>query len=128
LRNVWATRHLGAERLRLLQGLGVREDRFRDGRSQVATFLRVASLENHRLALRRALKVERAHDREVLALVPQRVLPGRVEEDAALLVPREGIGFVGVPQPPRDLHVLKRTAVAGGIVVALVAAVVTRCS
>ena len=93
-------------------------------RAEVAALLGVAGLEDDRLALRRALEVERPDHREVLAPVVERVLARAVEEDAGLLVAREGVVLVGAPQALRDLHVLERAAVAGRVVVVLVEAVV----
>ena len=84
----------------------------------------VAGLEDDGLALGGALEVERAYNGEKLALVVERMLFGAVEEDAALFVAREGVGFVGVPEALRYLHVLQTSAVARRIVVVLVTAVV----
>ncbi len=117
---------LTAERPRLLERPGMGEDRVGDARAQVTAFLGVARLEDDRLALGGALQVERPDHREVLAPVVQRVLAAAVEEHAAFLVAREGVGLVGVPQPLGDLNVFERPPVTGLVVVVLVAAVVAR--
>ncbi len=102
------------------------EDPLADRRRQVPPLLGVAGLEDHRPALGRTLDVERPGHREVLADVVQLVLAGRVEEDAGLLVAREGVVLVGVPEALRHLHVLERAPVAGGVVEVVLPVVVLR--
>ncbi len=62
-----------------------------DGGAEVTALLGVAGLEDDRLPLRGALDVQRPDDREVLALVVQRVLPGGVKERAGQAVARERV-------------------------------------
>ncbi len=109
------------ERLALGDGGGMGEDALADRGPQVAALLGVACLEDDRLALRGPGDVQRADDLEVLALVVQRVLPGRVEEGAGTAVAGERAFLVGVPQALGDLDELQAAGVAGVVVVVLVA-------
>ena len=102
------------------------EDALADRRAQVAALLGVACLEDDRLALRGPGDVERPGDLEVLALVVERVLPARVEEDAGRPVARERVVLVGVPQALGDPDELQAAAVAGVVVEVLLAAEVRR--
>ncbi|MNH04913.1 hypothetical protein D3C79_642200 [compost metagenome] len=77
----------------IAERLGVDEDCIGVLCGEVAPVLRHASLEDQRLALGRALDVQRALDLEELPCVAQGVQLGRVEEFAALLVAGEGVVF-----------------------------------
>src|SRR4051794_39377 len=77
---------MSCERPALLEGGGMGEDDLADRRPEVAPLVGVAGLEDHRLALRRALDVQRADDLEVFALVLEPVLSRPVEEHFALPV------------------------------------------
>jgi hypothetical protein len=114
------------ERLALGDGGGVGEDALTDRGAQVAALLRVAGLEDDRLALRRPGDVERADDLEVLALVVKGVLLARIEEGAGGAVAGERVFLVGVPQALGDLDELQAASVAGVVVEVLRAGEVAR--
>ena len=80
----------------LERGLGG-EDDLGQSRGHVASGARSAGLHQHRPALRRAGDVERTLHLEMLALVVQHVLLGRIEIDARLPVADEGVGIPAVP-------------------------------
>lgn len=64
---------------------------------KVTPILRSARLENHRLALARTRDVQRAFDREELALVVKRMQLAWGEEFAAVFVIGKGIVLPGIP-------------------------------
>ena len=112
------------KRLALLDTGRVGEDHIGGGGAQLAALFGVTGLENHRLALGRALDIQRAHHREVFALVIQAVQLARVEKLPSGTVAHKRIVFVRIPQPLHHLNVFGGTPVAGGIVVMFVAAVI----
>ncbi len=79
---------------------------------EALAILRGAGLEDHRLALGRALDVERPLHLEELALVVERVQLVRIDEDAALLVGDVGVVLPGVPEPLHHVQVLARQPIA----------------
>ncbi|MNS51517.1 hypothetical protein D3C72_841970 [compost metagenome] len=119
-----AALHITVERLALLDAGGVGEDHIRRGGSKVTPLLRIAGLEDDRLALWRALDVQRPHHREVLALVVQGMHPAGVEELPGGPVAREGAVFIGAPQALHHRDMLLGAGIAGVVVVVLVTAIV----
>ena len=77
---------IGVEGLALFDRFRVREDCVGHCRAEIAPLLGIARLEYHGFALRRALDVERADDREMLALVVERVQLRFVEENTGLAI------------------------------------------
>ena len=108
--------HLPRERLRFLE-------RRRMGEHRVGVFagkpdpgIRRAGLEDHRLALRRALDIQRPRDLEEPALVIQRVQLVAVEEPAARAVARRmrrRPSYPTGPAPPPDIRRRSRSAARG---------------
>ena len=81
-------------------------------RREIARGVRLAGLEHHGAALRRAVDIERAFDGEVLALVVEDVdLPG-IEEPASRLVARESVVLPAVPQAEHHVGEFLRPRVA----------------
>lgn len=102
------------------------EGRVRDRRAERAPVIAVAGLKDHRLALARALNIERTRDREELSLVVQPMLLAPVEKHARFLVPRESVILVAVPQAFHHLDKFLRAAIAQRVIEMLLAAVIAR--
>ncbi len=104
--------HVLVEGAAVLDRPAAAEDHFRRLGRQLPAGLRRAGLDDDRPALDRPGDVERAADRQMLALMVEHVQLGRVEEDAALLVAQPGIVRPAVPEPRDHLVELAGAPVA----------------
>src|ERR1700730_5176698 len=89
----------------------------RDARCRLAATRGRAGLEEHRMALRRPRDIQRATNREMLALVVQVMELGRVEIAFRSAVSDKRIVVPAVPQSLYDFHKLDRTVVAGIVLI-----------
>ena len=100
---------IGAHRV---DALGVDDDGVGMGGGELAAARRAAGLGDHRLALRRRARVERAARAEVLALVIDGMDLGVIDQHAALAVGDDRARLPRAPQAAADLHVFVGHVVA----------------